>query len=368
MFNALDEILFSGEESLNQLLLLLKSCSPLIINNRKVVRDSIPLVEECLVLMSNISQRVRSICSKSLISKKHVQEANGYLASIDKILKNLHHCAETCAENKVLDQAIFASTINIIKCASAKFRRFNEISHAESHTDEATVVFESCLSSISKLVESTLLGVQAVVKKSREETVNESMDFENTNIDIDTSKLWEIHKMMANEWSDLQIDKIKEAIENVISSIQLYSNDSKSSLDRFILCSRLSNKSCALLLPLLDLCRERLNDMIQFYKCTGKLLYVLLRIFRNLVAKGYCADEVEDGEGDGEGDISGMKFEDDVEGTGMGEGDGNNDVTDQIENEEQLLGLENDEQPSDDKNKQELDEEEAEKGMEMEGT
>ena len=64
-----------------------------------------------------------------------------------------------------------------------------------------------------------------------------------------------------------------------------------------------------------------------------------------------------------------MNFEDDVEGTGMGEGDGKNDVTDQLENEEQLLGLKNDEQNEAEEKKQEskqLNEEEAKQGMEME--
>ena len=36
---------------------------------------------------------------------------------------------------------------------------------------------------------------------------------------------------------------------------------------------------------------------------------------------------------------------DDVDGTGMGEGDGRKDVSDQIENEEQLLGLKEDKPP-----------------------
>jgi len=64
-----------------------------------------------------------------------------------------------------------------------------------------------------------------------------------------------------------------------------------------------------------------------------------------------------------------MNFEDDVEGTGMGEGDGKNDVTDQLENEEQLLGLKNDEQNEAEEKKKEskqLNEEEAKQGMEME--
>lgn len=54
--------------------------------------------------------------------------------------------------------------------------------------------------------------------------------------------------------------------------------------------------------------------------------------------------------------------------TGMGEGDGKNDVTEELENEEQLLGLkgdENQEPPS--QEKKELKEDEVDTGMEMEG-
>jgi len=98
----------------------------------------------------------------------------------------------------------------------------------------------------------------------------------------------------------------------------------------------------------------------------------LLRVFRVLVRKGYCGSESKEEEADGDGDVSGMTFEDDIEGTGMGEGDGKEDVTDQIENEEQLLGLkeeekDDEEQPAEESNeKKQLDEEEVDKGMEME--
>jgi len=88
-----------------------------------------------------------------------------------------------------------------------------------------------------------------------------------------------------------------------------------------------------------------LTDLVSAYKGTGKLLYVVLRVFRTLLAKGLCSDQTKEEDGDGAGGDAGeMRFEDDVEGTGMGEGDGRKDVSDQIENEEQLLGLK-DQQP-----------------------
>ncbi len=111
-----------------------------------------------------------------------------------------------------------------------------------------------------------------------------------------------------------------------------------------------------------------IDDMANSFKSVSKLLYVSLRVFRTILSKGLCSAETQegDGEGDGEGDASGMKFEDDVDGTGMGEGDGRKDVSDQIDNEEQLLGLK-DENPKPEKknDKAPLSNEEKDTGVEM---
>lgn len=112
--------------------------------------------------------------------------------------------------------------------------------------------------------------------------------------------------------------------------------------------------------PMLDIIVESslyiLHDLFKCYKSTGKLLYVCNRVFRVLLSKGYCSDNVNE-----EGDTNDMKFEDDVEGTGMGEGDGKKDVSDEIENEDQLSGLKNDKQQENDRN----DDDEKDKGVEM---
>lgn len=81
------------------------------------------------------------------------------------------------------------------------------------------------------------------------------------------------------------------------------------------------------------------SDLASWHAEGGKLLYVLLRVYRTLLAKGYCSAQVQEEEG---GDGSGMSFSDDNDGTGMGEGEGKKDVSDQIENEDQLVGLKGD--------------------------
>jgi midasin (ATPase involved in ribosome maturation) len=87
-----------------------------------------------------------------------------------------------------------------------------------------------------------------------------------------------------------------------------------------------------------------LDQNILAYKAHVKYTYINIRIFRNLLAKGFCQNDSKDNDekGDGEGSKQGpTEWEDDVEGTGMGEGEGNKDVSDQITNEEQLLDLKN---------------------------
>eukprot|EP01033_Poteriospumella_lacustris_P008968 gene8969-6442_t len=112
------------------------------------------------------------------------------------------------------------------------------------------------------------------------------------------------------------------------------------------------------------------------YKAFTKLSYVVLRVFRNLVAKGICSQQADgDGENNGNengGNVGDMRFEDDVDGTGMGEGDGKKDVSNEIENEEQLLGNKDqslkdlDEKPKDEqKPKETLDKNEKDTGVEM---
>ena len=67
-------------------------------------------------------------------------------------------------------------------------------------------------------------------------------------------------------------------------------------------------------------------------KGMGKLEYVLLRLFREILKKGFCLPPKEKEEEKKQEE--GMQ-----EGTGMGDGEGEEDVTDQLESKEQLDGL-----------------------------
>ncbi|XP_047429048.1 midasin isoform X2 [Mugil cephalus] len=99
------------------------------------------------------------------------------------------------------------------------------------------------------------------------------------------------------------------------------------------------NRACRMLVclePLLDI----YSDLVRYYlavslgahRSTGKLLSVLASIFTELAQKGFCLPQELMAGGDGEG---ATEFHD-YEGGGIGEGEGTKDVSDKIENEDQV--------------------------------
>ena len=100
--------------------------------------------------------------------------------------------------------------------------------------------------------------------------------------------------------------------------------------------------SLAALSPLLQLVLRAselvVGDFIGLHKATAKLCGVLIAVFAGLARDGYCtpADQKE-ATGDGAGD---GKLLDDQAGTGIGEGEGKKDISDEIEDEAQILGME----------------------------
>eukprot|EP00911_Craspedida_sp_UC1_P001751 UC1_evm2s1334 len=80
-------------------------------------------------------------------------------------------------------------------------------------------------------------------------------------------------------------------------------------------------------------------ELLAMHKTACKLEYVLLGLFKDLLSKGYCTPPELEAEEESEEDHEGMK----LDGVGVGEGAGEKDVSEQIEDEEQVNGTQNEE-------------------------
>uniref|UniRef100_A0A8C4LI47 Midasin n=1 Tax=Equus asinus asinus TaxID=83772 RepID=A0A8C4LI47_EQUAS len=132
-------------------------------------------------------------------------------------------------------------------------------------------------------------------------------------------------------WADvstLHVQKIISAVSELLERLKSYGED-----------GTFFSQSCCLLVRLLPML-SRYSDLVLFFltnalathRSTAKLLSVLAQVFTELAQKGFCLPKefMEDSAGEGATEFH------DYEGGGIGEGEGMKDVSDRIENEEQV--------------------------------
>lgn len=119
--------------------------------------------------------------------------------------------------------------------------------------------------------------------------------------------------------------------------------------------SRLLQETYPFLQQYMLIVQHTLSKMLIHHKTMAKMTYCLVNSFSIIITKGFCmpagADDGDEGDADGT-----------MSGTGMGEGEGNKDVSEEIEDEEQVLGTQNEERKNDEKE----DTKEEKNGMDME--
>jgi len=103
-------------------------------------------------------------------------------------------------------------------------------------------------------------------------------------------------------------------------------------------------------------------ESVAYLERLCRLEFLLLRVFRSIASNGFCKTKEEE---ENTGDDNADDFKE-GEGTGMGDGEGRQDVTDEIEDEEQLLGQKKEEGGETKEERKEIEEKKGDDGMEME--
>ena len=146
-----------------------------------------------------------------------------------------------------------------------------------------------------------------------------------------------LHQRLLDDVNSLDVKNVTKAISSLMSQLKDIADLKGSAcsppfqLSSIGFCMELLSSSIPLLHQYLNLSQNLLVNLLAAHRATSKLLSVLLSIFTDLASKGFgLPPEIEEGEGDGA-----TEFED-IEGGGIGEGEGMKDVSDQIENEDQV--------------------------------
>jgi len=206
---------------------------------------------------------------------------------------------------------------------------------------------ETRLKEINRLCETVLIAIQNIYNKYAIDPETKSPTNPEVNPETDVEATDDFEK---NHLTVMLLDEMKIDLENLLKV-----NSTSSTLSRLVsLCSQDSSNALLLgkCLPVID----QYVHVIEYYfslqlatlRTSSKLLSVLLNIFNQLLEKGFCRPtELEEDSSAG----SGTQFQENESG-GLGEGDGGKDVSDQIENEDQLESAkqEGDEEEQEDQN------------------
>lgn len=340
-----------AEESLKQQVLYLKTCETLVDDeeNLKFLRSTGMELDDCLLTLD--SKSFKEMAPFSLVCENDVNRAEEELDKLSRIDDVLRAARERLSMIRCLPENSFDSCISSIETAESSGRALSMTKSDSSHQQvDHSAPLATFLASASGAVEAILLTVQSLTKEVQLENAENApllLNHRAATVRLISSNLGSL---------ETTLSEMKTQLVALCSACR-----TQCPYGTIVVNTAMVLGTC------LDLTKKKVGDYLKFHAQMLRLQYVLVRIFRVLTATGFCTGSEADGK---ERDTSDMTFEDDAEGTGMGEGEGKRDVTDQIENEEQLLGLKeeekNDNVESNDKSSQKLDKEEAETGMEME--
>jgi midasin len=325
-----------------------------------------------------------------------IQKNIGQVTSVSNTLKDLASACTTwlpaqsmATVVQVLDASV-DSVQHELQALSDKHNTSFQTTEVTTHDGDAIQAIASqhvtqVREALEAATESLLLSVQSLVTTSQtaantSTNVNNSDsgndDNDDTHIEDDYSPLVTLHTAAFEQARALKTWRCTTALQTVYTVLEQFSNEVAQYEPSTVNSEYMAAATVAITAATSDVLELAyqvqaaasavLTSLIALNKGTAKLSYVLIRVFRTLLCKGICSDKTEDTDDTGDDNgTGGLQFSDDIEGTGMGEGDGKKDVSDQIEDEEQLLGLQSDKQHESKEDKNELDDDNKDDGIEM---
>ncbi|CAH1229365.1 MDN1 [Branchiostoma lanceolatum] len=184
-------------------------------------------------------------------------------------------------------------------------------------------------------VTALLLAVQQLFKSVTKQETEEVPETEEMEEDL-SSHLQEglvtklLEQGLQEDCTTLNMGRVQDSVAALVARVRnVQDQDNKKDADA---CVSLLLNLVPMLHQYVAMTTYYLTLRLTSHRATCKLLSILLGLFSDLASKGFCLPAEFSDELGGEG---ATQFED-IEGGGIGEGEGAKDVSDQIENEDQL--------------------------------
>lgn len=321
-----------------------------------------------------IPKRIGAVTNVPIVSQNHIDvatEAKSNLVSmvsnVDDLLKEYQLKLKINADEIEPKHPLLRSLFELSAYLKDTLQQIEKLDGENEISME--VSSEEIINQSQDLTATLLLIIQSVYKKH--------LPQENENIEVINAIDEIIHngEKVPEETKDILEDKhLKDLLHEKLTTdskmLQLNSLISKvetllNNYVQFIASKTDVNQVKSVVMRLVPILEQTvlfvqyfITQKVAVHRVSCKMLSILLKIFSDLATKGFCKpSDLDMDEGEGEGGPGKM-----TGGTGLGDGEGQKDVSERIENQDQLDDAQ---RPGEEKKEEDRDCKEEEKGINM---
>ncbi|XP_071480621.1 midasin-like [Diadema antillarum] len=290
--------------------------------------NDVAVLERCHKKLQQVSDRITQVVTM------FTQPETGETAQLVQSLVSIScHLRESSAECGVWMQSL-------------KVQEFETSTTQGPQTVDQWSQLPELRVKMERTITSVLLGIQTLVKTGQgtemdsEPGTNDAQqqnkqdeDF-STDLELEGLLARKIVSGLSGDQRSLEVAKVVTSAVSLLSVIHDLRGRCRTRQDEMVFneCAKLATSLIPMMHQHLGLACVFLRHMVAAHRVCSKMQSVLLAIFTDLASKGFCLPAEYSDEVAGEG---ATEFED-IEGGGIGEGEGVKDVSDQIENEDQV--------------------------------
>ncbi|CAG8452138.1 711_t:CDS:10 [Ambispora gerdemannii] len=298
-------------------------------------REDVLVIYEQVILHPSFTNAHKAFITEDIIIK---------IQNNMKTVNLLYDFVENLCHRIPQSRHFLLSIVNCIGLYKNRYHHSNEAVLLDDEDDETTCVIDELLHMTNGLVDAVLLTVQNLLKmeKDKKATKQEYQPLANNNSNDETKAqiiddmpdgfIRSEHQIFVEIITRLNLNAFIDCYDAIHETLSIIFDDHhiNTKKNRHLL-TFLIQRIFPFIKQYILLLQYYLSQLFIHHKSICKLAYVLINSFTTIFMKGFCMPDQETE------NCEGGTAQDGVQGTGIGEGEGSKDVSEEIEDEEQVL-------------------------------